>query len=136
MHGLNAGNYPACSRGDDTSGFSWPRTLASSATKRAKGDPFPTFLHFFYNNEVGKEATEARAGSLAPLFRARSRSGPKILRRAISLGMIQSSLRDLFFIHIPRNKFLDYSRESLWDKIIRLDSLQPGSILRLGCCCF
>ncbi len=31
-----------------------PETLASSATKRAKGDPVPTFLQFFYNNEVGR----------------------------------------------------------------------------------
>ena len=33
----------------------------------AEGDPLPIFLKFFYNNEVGKEAPEARAGSLAPL---------------------------------------------------------------------
>ena len=47
----------------------------------------PTFLQFFYNNELGKEALEARtstplsidSGSLAPFFRARSRNGPKIL---------------------------------------------------------
>ena len=49
-----------------------------SVKERAKGDPVPTFLQFFYNNEVGTEAPEARAGSLAPFFRARSRSGPKI----------------------------------------------------------
>ena len=30
----------------------------------AEGDPLPIFLEFFYNNEVGKEAPEARAGSL------------------------------------------------------------------------
>ncbi len=35
--------------------------------KLAKGDPLPIFLKSFYNNEVGKEAPEARAGSLAPL---------------------------------------------------------------------
>ncbi len=34
----------------------------------AEGDPFPAFLQFFYNNEVGKEAREARAGSLVPTF--------------------------------------------------------------------
>ncbi len=33
----------------------------------AEGDPLPIFLKSFYNNEVGKEAPEARAGSLAPL---------------------------------------------------------------------
>jgi len=32
----------------------------------AECDPVPTFLKL-YNNEVGKEAHEARAGSLAPL---------------------------------------------------------------------
>ncbi len=48
--------------------------------KLAKGDPLPIFLKSFYNNEVGKEATEARAGSLAPFFRARSLSGHKIAK--------------------------------------------------------
>ncbi len=33
----------------------------------AEGDPLPIFLKSFYNNEIGKEAPEARAGSLAPL---------------------------------------------------------------------
>jgi len=50
-----------------------------SVKKRAKGDPLPDFPAIFYNDEIGKEAPEARAGSLAPFFRARSRSGPKIL---------------------------------------------------------
>ena len=45
------------------------RTLAGSVTKLAEGDPLPIFLKSFYNNEVGKEAPEARAGSLAPLDR-------------------------------------------------------------------
>ncbi len=34
----------------------------------AEGDPLPIFLKSFYNNEVGKEAPEARAGSLVPTF--------------------------------------------------------------------
>ena len=34
----------------------------------AKGDPLADFPYiFFYNNEIGKEAPEARGGSLAPL---------------------------------------------------------------------
>ncbi len=96
LHGLNAGNYPACSRSGDTSG--WPRTLESSATKkRAKGDPVPTFLQFFYNNEVGKEAPEARAGSLVPTFLqkrynnefgTRSRSGHTIVKNYERYGLV------------------------------------------------
>ena len=35
------------------------QTLASSATKRAKGDPLPDFPAIFYNNEIGKEAPES-----------------------------------------------------------------------------
>jgi len=56
------------------------RTLARSATVKspwtplqrgnsnlAKGDPLADFPQIFYNNEIGKEAPEARGGSLAPL---------------------------------------------------------------------
>ncbi|MCH7756391.1 hypothetical protein IH970_14880 [candidate division KSB1 bacterium] len=73
----------------------------------AEGDPLPIFLKFFYNNEVGKEAPEARVGSLAPadsqgrelllnkgtyptgrdpFSRARSRSGHKIDKNYESTG--------------------------------------------------
>jgi hypothetical protein len=52
----------------------------------AEGDPLPIFLKSFYNNEVGKEAPEAREGSLAPFFRARSRSGHKIAENYESTG--------------------------------------------------
>ena len=38
------------------------------APNLAEGDPLPIFLKSFYNNEVGKEAPEARAGSLVPTF--------------------------------------------------------------------
>ncbi len=41
--------------------------LDSPNPNLAEGDPLPIFLKSFYNNEVGKEAPEARAGSLAPL---------------------------------------------------------------------
>jgi len=43
----------------------------------AECDPVPNFLESFYDCGFGHEAHEARAGSPAPLFRARSRSGPK-----------------------------------------------------------
>ncbi len=34
----------------------------------AKGDPVPTFLQFFYNNEVGKEAPEPEEDPAAVFF--------------------------------------------------------------------
>jgi len=37
-----------------------------AAKKSAKGDPVPIFLPCFYNNEVGTEAPEARAGPRSP----------------------------------------------------------------------
>ena len=63
----------------------------------AEGDPLPIFLKFFYNNEVGKEAPEARAGSLVPTFLqkrynnefgARSRSGHKIAKNYEMYGLV------------------------------------------------
>ena len=77
------------------------RLLERGNPNLAEGDPLSIFLKSFYNNEVGKEAHEARAGSLAPLdtqrekfmlnrrylsrgrdpfLRARSRSGHKIAK--------------------------------------------------------
>ncbi len=38
--------------------------LDSPNPNLAEGDPLPIFLKSFYNNGVGKEAPEARAGSL------------------------------------------------------------------------
>ena len=49
---------------NNSPGLSEGETLGKD--KSAEGDPVPTFLKL-YNNEVGKEAHEARAGSLAPL---------------------------------------------------------------------
>jgi len=56
-----------------------PAPTFGQSRRERKATPFPIFRQFFYNDEIGKEAPEARAGSLAPFFRARSRSGPKIL---------------------------------------------------------
>ena len=74
---MNSDVGPKLWRSSATVKSPWP-LLQRGNPNLAEGDPLPIFLKFFYNNEVGKEASEARAGSRAPFFRARSRSGHKI----------------------------------------------------------